>query len=325
MTSNIPPAPNLYSHYSAFLNASGRVLHDVFIYPATHSKDYRDAFLREKEEPGLLIEVDAHEVESLAKHLKRFKLRAKVAIDIVKEEDLGVWHVWGSQAHSNDSFKENSELWCPDNRAPDMGYRLLRSPRRRPEGEGESTSEQYHLRRIAKGVAEGQDEIVKESALPQESNIDYMGGIDFRKGCYVGQELTIRVHHTGVVRKRILPVQMYDKNGVKPSDQLQYESNSDLELPARNADISRAEKKGRSAGKWLGGVGNVGLALCRLDVMTDTALTAEGSHWSPEYEFKVAWKPEKDRGDKEVMIKAFVPDWHQTRAEAQSTHRRKTS
>ena len=325
MTSNIPPAPNFKSHYSAFLNASGRVLYDVFIYPATQSKDYRDTFLRGNEEPGLLIEVDAHEVESLAKHLKRFKLRAKVAIDIVDEGDLGVWHIWGDQAHENDFIEEEGDIWCTDNRAPNMGYRLLRSQKRRPEGEGESTSQQYHIRRIVKGVAEGQTEILKESALPQESNIDYMGGIDFRKGCYVGQELTIRVHHTGVVRKRILPVQIYDKNGVKPSENLHYEPTSNLELPVRNADISRAEKKGRSAGKWLGGVGNVGLALCRLDVMTDTALTAEGSQWSPENEFKVAWRSGKDGEDNEVMIKAFVPDWHQTKAEAQSSHRRKTS
>ena len=48
---------------------------------------------------------------------------------------------------------------------------------------------------------EGQIEIPKETALPLESNIDIMGGIDFRKGCYVGQELTIRTHHTGVVRE----------------------------------------------------------------------------------------------------------------------------
>lgn len=323
VTSNISPYPTLHSHYSAFLNASGRVLYDVFIYGATQSVDYRDNLLQGKDEPGLLIEVDANEVGNLAKHLKRFKLRAKVGIDIVEEEEWGVWQFWSDLPREIETLKAADHMWCRDPRAPGMGHRIVGARKKRPEVERGGTSEQYDLRRIMSGVAEGQTEIAKESALPQESNIDYMGGIDFRKGCYVGQELTIRVHHTGVVRKRILPVQLYDTEGTKPSHKLHYDSSSDLMLPPRGADISRADKKGRSAGKWLGGMGNIGLALCRLDVMTNTALTTEGSQWSPEHEFKVAWKSEKDGEDREVRVKAFVPEWHRERAEAQNTHRKK--
>ena len=158
--------------------------------------------------------------------------------------------------------------------------------------------------------------------MPQESNIDYMGGIDFRKGCYVGQELTIRTHHTGVVRKRILPVQIYSAEGnSKPPDQLMYDDGTKISLPPKGANISRVEKKGRSAGKWLGGVGNIGLALCRLELMTDTVLTGEGSQWSPEHEFRVAWEPEEGVEGGEVRVKAFVPDWHRSRAEGQKLHR----
>ncbi|KAL6721786.1 ccr4 associated factor [Lecanora helva] len=323
VTSNIPPVPALHSHYSAFLNASGRVLHDVFIYNAAKSREYRDLVLQGKEEPGLLIEVDANEVENLARHLKRFKLRAKVGITILEDEEWGVWQATGTCPQDALPNGGENEIWCPDQRAPGMGHRIIQ-PRKRPrDGERETTSEQYLLRRILKGVAEGQGEIMKESALPQESNIDYMGGIDFRKGCYVGQELTIRVHHTGIVRKRILPVQIHDI-GVKPSDEMQYDPKSRVALPPQGVDISRADKKSRSAGKWLGGVGNVGLALCRLEVMTDTALTAEGSQWSPDHEFKMAWKADGDGTNQEVKVKAFVPSWHQERAEGQSKHLKKS-
>ena len=310
--------------YSAFLNASGRVLHDVFIYPAAHSKNYQRTILGEKHkgDPGVIIEVDANEVDALARHLKRFKLRAKVDIRVLEENEWRVWQAWGSWGEL-----PPHEMGCLDGRAPDLGYRLITC-----EGPGSSVGtreasvstsfKDYEVMRMLNGVAEGQGEILKESALPQESNIDYMGGIDFRKGCYVGQELTIRTHHTGVVRKRILPVQIYDPgDGQKPPEALTYDEKSKLVLPPRGANISRVDKKGRNAGKWLGGIGNIGLALCRLEVMTDTVLTGEGSQWDPEHEFKVAWEPEEGREGGEVKVKAFVPYWHETRAEQQKLHR----
>lgn len=321
-TRNIPASHLTNGFYSAFLNASGRVLHDVFIYPAAHSEAYRESILgdNDKEDPGLLIEVDANEVDALAKHLKRYKLRAKVGIRVLNEGEWSVWSAWGSNAQNH---KVISGIGCLDKRAPDMGYRVvLPESEQISDFDQEVAVESYDVRRMMMGVAEGQGEILKEAALPQESNIDYMGGVDFRKGCYVGQELTIRTHHTGVVRKRILPVQIYDPGeGVRSPDGLSYDQQSMLILPPKGANISRVDKKGRSAGRWLGGVGNIGLALCRLEVMTDTVLTGEGSQWSPEHEFKVAWDPEEGGEGGEVRIKAFVPDWHKDKAEAQKLHR----
>ena len=268
-------------------------------------------------DPGLIIEVDANEVDALARHLKRFKLRAKVDIRVLEGGEWGVWQAWGEREKL-----PAYDIGCLDDRAPHLGYRIVSSEGTKLDSSRMGTVKEYEIRRMLAGVAEGQGEILKEIALPQDSNIDYMGGIDFRKGCYVGQELTIRTHHTGVVRKRILPVQIYDPgDGNKPPDDLTYDKNSEMVLPPRGANISRVDKKGRSAGKWLGGVGNIGLALCRLEVMTDTVLTGEGNQWSPEHEFKVAWEPEEGREGGEVKIKAFVPSWHRTRADQQKLHR----
>ena len=310
VTQNIPSHFPSSCLYSAFLNASGRVLHDILIYPDAHA---------ENSEPGFLIEVDTNEVEALAKHLKRYKLRAKVEIRAVDEGELSIWAIWGKKSSSG----VGSRTGGSDHRAPDMGERVILSSDRDLDGlEVQVDGGSYDIRRMMMGVAEGQGEILKESALPQESNLDYMGGIDFRKGCYVGQELTIRTHHTGVVRKRILPVQIYPAEGdSKPPDQLTYDGDTKIALPPKGANISRVDKKGRNAGKWLGGVGNIGLALCRLEIMTDTVLTGEGSQWSPDREFKVAWEPEKGREGEEVRVKAFVPDWHRGRAEGQKLHR----
>ena len=79
-----------------------------------------------------------------------------------------------------------------------------------PEQFEEQTGTDYHLRRTLLGIPEGADDIQLGVSLPLESNLDYMSGVDFRKGCYLGQELTIRTYHKGVTRKRIVPVQFYD-------------------------------------------------------------------------------------------------------------------
>ena len=297
--------------YSAFLNASGRVLHDVFIYP--------DRRLKAQDEPGFLIEVDAREVQLLARHLKRYKLRAKVTVDVVDDGEVQVWSVW-DDATLGDNVGEEAVSHCEDQRAKEMGKRLLLLGDARPQVDAEMVEVgTYEVRRMLKGVAEGQTEILKESALPLESNMDYMGGIDFRKGCYVGQELTIRTHHTGVVRKRILPVQLYNSDNLPQT--LKYDPVSSYMEPPPESTIKRLNGKGRSTGKWLGGIGNIGLALCRLESMTDIVLTGDINQWNSKDEFLVSWPEHEGRASGEVKVKAFIPDWHRNRVSVRDTHR----
>jgi folate-binding protein YgfZ len=309
--------PRTSGFYAAFLNAQGRLLNDVFIYPEHTTQ--REAWL---------IEVDAQEAERLAKHIKRYKLRAKFEVRLLGEGERTVWSVWregdgrtGWTPHSltgDDAAVEakliEGEVGCEDNRAPGLGRRWILPSGKKPEEEvEESTEASYRVRRYLKGVPEGQDELIREAALPQESNIDFMGGIDYRKGCYVGQELTIRTHHTGVVRKRILPVMLYGIDEPMPPV-LEYLPDKDLggEAIPKETSIGRFEKRGRSAGKWLAGVGNIGLGLCRLEIMTDVMVQGEAGGYKEGDEFKLEWQA--DGGDVEmVKVKAFVPPWHLTK------------
>ncbi|MCJ1228077.1 Iron-sulfur clusters incorporation protein [Toensbergia leucococca] len=327
ITQNIRPSAQT-GIYSAFLNAQGRVLHDVFIYPASHSPAYRET-LKEGTDAGFLIEADAGEVERLAGHLKRFKLRAKVGVRVLGQGEWGVWSAWDEGERwvkhgiGEETDIKDGGIGCVDLRAPGMGRRVVLPGENVPESSGQEVGvEQYSIRRILRGVAEGQGEIGRETALPLESNVDYMGGIDFRKGCYVGQELTIRTHHTGVVRKRILPVQIYG-DSVAP-ERMEYEPLSRPGVPPQGTNVTRVGAKGRSAGKWIGGIGNIGLALCRLEVMTDVVLT-EGSDWTPEREFKFAWEGEHERESGEVKVKAFVPSWHRNRISVRDVQRERNT
>ena len=308
--------------YAAFLNAQGRVLNDVFIYPTSTSKIYSDRLSHtvDRQESSFMIEVDADEADTLLNYLKMFKLRSRIALALIDPGEWNVWSLWRDQEPWTPHAGLRSEskaltLSCLDTRAPGMGRRMILPASTRPkEIEEESIPEaslgSYTIRRMVKGVAEGQKEILRETALPQESNGDYMGGIDFQKGCYVGQELTIRTHHTGVVRKRILPVQLFKagENNTGQAEHAVFDSfkgdlSSQLET---GSNIKPVNKRGRSTGKWLAGVGNIGLALCRLEMMTDLVLMGEGT-WSEEDQFRVESGHTEDAGD--VYIKAFVPSW----------------
>lgn len=327
-------APRRTGSYSAFLNSQGRVLHDVFIYPITkgslgHTNDSTD-------EAAWLIEVDKSEVTNLMKHLKKHKLRAKLTLRALEEGEQSVWAAWNESAGKprwaaynleSDFPSEISDnglvVGCVDTRAPGFGTRYVTPgvedlqvhlPEESRIQGSEVVLETYKLRRILHGVAEGQQEIIRESSLPMECNMDVTRAIDFRKGCYVGQELTIRTHHTGVVRKRMLPVQLLGVDEVSTvSSALNYDASKDIPQPPTGANISRVgTRKGRSAGKFISGVGNVGLALCRLEMMTDISLTGESSQYNPSQEFQIAWDADPAVGSTSsgaVKIKAIVPSW----------------
>ncbi|KAF2111397.1 hypothetical protein BDV96DRAFT_582088 [Lophiotrema nucula] len=300
--------------FSAFLDARGRVLWDVFIwtYPELSAKEW-----------ACYIEVDAAEVEALGKHLKKHKLRSKIAIKTVDENGIGVYSAWG---FSQEELQDQSLIASlEDPRAPGFGIRCLF------RGNGDLSGAvkppfptldplQYTLRRYLFGIPEGQSEIPRESALPMECNVDLSDGIDFRKGCYVGQELTIRTKHTGVVRKRVLPVQLYhDDDPVPQNDEEPTFEPAFDQLVAPGSDIKQLDregtiKKGRAAGKLIGNIGNVGLALCRLEMMTSMRVSAEGGSWRPGVQFGLQRSDGSDA--QPVRIKALIPRWFREREKA---------
>lgn len=266
--------------FAAFLDSRGRVLWDVFIwvYPE---------LLGQGKHWSCYIEVDASETEALRKHLRRHKLRSNINIGVVPEEELGVWAAWGTAYHSVNTQAVIADLCDPRG---DMStfWRILAKPNTGLVSEGIEIQDiqQYHLQRYKQGIAEGPQEIPRESALPMEVNIDLARGIDFKKGCYVGQELTIRTKHTGVVRKRMLPVQL-DFSSVSTSDPnttpsiTHFESGADI----KQLDDTGTVKKGRASGKFVAGIGDVGLALCRLEMMTPMRVSAEGGSYREGMEF----------------------------------------
>lgn len=315
-TTTTAPLPRTEGFYAGFLNATGRVMHDTFVYPFRSGAGGLAAL--ESDGDGFLIEADAAQATRLEKYIKRYKLRAKVSVRSLAPDEVSVWQTWDDAAAADAgtglSLPSSTSMTLRDPRAPAMGYRVLQLGGGAPGVDAERADEDaYTIRRYLQGVPEGQDELLREHALPLESNMEHMHGIDFHKGCYVGQELTIRTKHRGVVRKRVLPCVLYDVDRPAPAA-LAYDpeglaSSSAAAVPGETS-IGRFEKRGRSAGKWLKGVGNIGLGLCRLEIMTDVVLPGEqaAATYSPEDEFVLEWGGQEDVKSS-VKVKAFVPDW----------------
>ncbi|KAJ1884784.1 ccr4 associated factor, partial [Kickxella alabastrina] len=166
-----------------------------------------------------------------------------------------------------------------------MGLRLLLpkfTAPTLPASFEERPASEYALRRILKGVPEGCDDFVPDVSVPLECNMDYMHGVHFSKGCYVGQELTIRTHHRGVVRKRIVPVIFGDHpwgvdRGFDPRCLPQPHADIVRVAPAASADQGTEQGSAQGAearpararkvppGKTGSAIFNAGLALMRLE------------------------------------------------------------
>lgn len=236
-----PSSPLLYAH---ILNVKGRVLFDTLIYY--------------KSDEELLIEVDSERVAQFMKTLMMYNLRSKVKI---QRSEKGVFAVYGS------ILTQPCERGLADPRLADLGYRYLTSP---PLGVPEAPIESYHSHRVGLGVSEGNRDIVSGAAFPFEHNLDYLNGVSFIKGCYIGQELTARTHHVGETRKRVVPVTLEREIQIEGSPKL---------LAGK-----------RSAGKVLSLYGTQGLAIVRFPHLgakllvdgTSTSLTASQPHWWPK-------------------------------------------
>ncbi|KAG0298284.1 ccr4 associated factor [Dissophora globulifera] len=316
ITNHMPRIENSGTGFlAAFLSPKGRVMYDVFVHPMNASTA-NDA------DPAYLIECDARALPELHKHIARFILRSKVKMVGVTEafDVYSVLDGLPDKANDQDSAPESAAVMervaqmqatigMLDNRAANrMGYRVI-VPKGQslslPQGYKQGTLEEYHVRRIVNGVPEGIDDFIAATSLPLECNLDYMNGVDFRKGCYVGQELTIRTYHKGIIRKRVMPVQYYRPEEPEP-EELQFNKTQAHAIPPQSelfpakkeesappaAASSSSARPVRASGKTGSNVGNIGLALVKLDDV------ASGNTFDV-----------MDREGATVRVKAFFPTW----------------
>lgn len=183
------------ARYTALLSPQGKLLFDFFIVPQP-----------EGAAAGFYLDCAKEQADELAKRLTFHKLRAKIAIENLSDR-LGVAAFWGAlppEIADGTLYK--------DPRAQAMGFRLI-APHELLATIAPKNEAVYEAHRIALGVPKGGLDFAYGDAFPHDANLDALHGVDFDKGCYVGQEIVARVHFRKTARKRIVKVHF---NGPSP-------------------------------------------------------------------------------------------------------------
>jgi folate-binding protein YgfZ len=186
ITNDIAKAQGRASIHAGLLSPQGKILFD---------------FLVVADGDGLLIDIARDKAGELLQRLNFYRLRAQV--EIAEEPGLAVAAAWGGSP----ALPEGAIAYS-DPRLAQLGVRLLLPKGTDLAGLGcEAEPEaDYHAFRISQGVPEGGRDYVFGETFPHEALFDQLNGVDFTKGCYVGQEVVSRMEHRGTARKRIVPV-----------------------------------------------------------------------------------------------------------------------
>ncbi|MBR0685171.1 folate-binding protein YgfZ [Bradyrhizobium manausense] len=183
--------------FGALLTPQGKIIVDFLITeaPAGHGG-------------GFLIDCPKPLAEGFATKLKFYKLRAKVTVDNLSD-DLGVLAAWDGQPTAQ------PDLAFADPRHAELGTRILIPADLKQKlsdliGAELVDATDYEAHRIALGVPRGGLDFMYSDAFPHETNMDRLAGVDFDKGCYVGQEVVSRMQHRGTARTRSVKVLLDD-------------------------------------------------------------------------------------------------------------------
>ncbi len=219
--------------YGGLLTPQGKILFDFIVFAAADA------------DGGYFLDCAREQAADLARRLSFYKLRAKVAV-ADRSDTLAVVAAWGGA-------EKPDALAGEDPRLADLGWRAIVPTSEVARMDVDAAA--YHVHRIGLGVPEGGKDFAFGDAFPHEALMDRLHGVDFDKGCFVGQEVVSRMQHRGTARTRIVPLVYLDGAAVGPG-----------------AEVTAGE---RVIGRTGTGAGERGLAMIRLDRAADALAAGE--------------------------------------------------
>lgn len=170
--------------YACFLTPQGKFLHDFFML---------------EQDGDIVLDCEGGaRAEDLARRLSAYRLRKNVEITTMPEHD--VYAVFGTK------------IGWADPRHPEMGHRTFEKPDLPIE-----PFAAWDRQRIERGIPDGSRDLIPEKSTLDEGRIDQLGGVSYDKGCYIGQELTARMHYRGLGKKHL---EMVDVNALPAGAEL---------------------------------------------------------------------------------------------------------
>lgn len=240
--------------HAAFLTAQGKYLHDFAL-----------VGLGDR----VLLEGEKGRLDDLKRRLGLYRLRAQVSLEMLPDwQVVLVWpdtSVLGLEGDAGTARPMFGGTGFIDPRLASLGARLLVPATAELPALEHRPMADYARHRIALGVPEGSTDLPVEKAILLENGFDELNGVDWTKGCYIGQELTARTKYRGLVKKRLVPVT--------------------IEGPTPQPGTPILTVDGKDAGETRGAVDGIGLALVRLEHL-ESELTADGARLVPA---KPAW------------------------------------
>ena len=243
--------------YAALLTPQGKYLYDFFIAELGGA---------------LIVDCEAARRDDLVRRLARFKLRSKVAIEAAAPE-LAVALVYGAEAllalglppERGAAKAFAGGVVYTDPRLVEIGARAIlpRAAATAVAGAGlrPGSPADYDSLRIRLGLPDGSRDLEIEKSLLLENGFDELAGVDWDKGCYMGQELTARTHYRALVKKRLVPV---DIDGPPPAP------GTPIMADGAEAGVMRSSSDG------------MGLALLKREALDGTqSLTAGAAKLAP--------------------------------------------
>ncbi len=224
------------ARYAALLTPQGKIITDFIVTEAEAADG-----------GGFFLDCPRALAPALAEKLTFYRLRAKIGIEDLSGK-LGVLAAWDGTGTTE------CGLLYPDPRLPALGLRCMLPPELAADaaadlGAALVDDAAYEAHRIALGIPRGGADFIYGDAFPHDVDMDQLGGVDFAKGCYIGQEVVSRIEHRGIARTRIVPV-AYDGFA-----------------PEAGMAVTGGDKSLGTLGSTAGGHG---LAMLRLDRVEDT-------------------------------------------------------
>jgi folate-binding protein YgfZ len=246
------------ARFSALLSPQGKIFADFIVVEAPAADG-----------GGFFLDTPRSLAKPLVAKLNMYKLRSRVIIEDLSDT-LGVLSAWdGARAGNAES---TLGVTYADPRLPALGLRVMLPPHRVADaaaalGATPVEAAAYDAHRIALGIPSGGVDFSYGDAFPHETDMDQLGGVDFAKGCYVGQEVVSRMEHRGIARTRAVPVRYDDAP------------------PQAGAVVMAGERQVGTMGSAAGGHG---LALLRLDRVAEAL-----AHGEPLLAGGIAIRPSK--------------------------------